>query len=219
MRVQVFYVLLTTPVAPDVFDRLMESFPAVIREKIIPYKNEQERRSRITGKALLAYALKQFPDEPAVSLADYVYSETNQPLLKGSDIRFSISHSGHMVVCAISRGIRTGIDVERIKPVKLELMKFYFDPDSWQEIIHAPDPHAAFYRHWTMREAVIKASGIGLAQMELRELIPDDHTIPIRNNLYYCRLLPLRYDYTVCLASDKMPEHIEQVALNMDDLL
>lgn len=212
MIIQVFYIEISMQTVPDIYNKLLQSFPQDISTKILEYTNEKERHLRIAGKALLAYALRQPGMQADVSLEQYGYSASNQPILKGSDLKFSISHSGNIVVCAMARGNAIGVDVEKIKPVKLDLMKFYFNSESWFEIINAPDVYAEFYRHWTMREAAIKAAGFGIDQMELSEMFPEDHTIQVRNEIYYCRMLPVRYDYTVCLASGK---EIEDVALNM----
>lgn len=218
MVIRVFYTEISQQTGPDVYDKLLKSFPPGIRSKILEYQNEKERNLRITGKALLAYALKQPGIQTGVSLEQYDYSVTNQPILKGADLKFSISHSGNIVVCAVANN-PIGVDVERIKPVKLDLMKFYFNSASWFEIINAPDIYTEFYRHWTMREAAIKAAGFGIDQMELSEMFPEDHTIQVRNEIYYCRMLPVRYDYTVCLASGKEIEDVELNRLSIEDLV
>ena len=219
MIIQVFYIEISMQTVPDIYNKLLQSFPQDISMKILEYTNEKERHLRIAGKALLAYALRQPGMQADVSLEQYGYSASNQPILKGSDLKFSISHSGNIVVCAVARANAIGVDVEKIKPVKLDLMKFYFNRESWFEIINAPDVYAEFYRHWTMREAAIKAAGFGIDQMELSEMFPEDHTIQVRNEIYYCRMLPVRYDYTVCLASDKEIEDVAINMLNIEDLV
>lgn len=221
MIIRVFYTELSSQVMPDVHTRLLESFPENIGARIKRYTGEKERQSRIAGKALLVYALKKLQVYPAVSLDNYAYSLTNQPILKGSDIHFSISHSSNMILCAVVQGEggKIGIDVERLNPVKLNLMKFYFNPSSWEEIINAPDHTAAFYRHWTMKEAAIKASGLSIEQMELSEIITEDDTIQLRDELYYSRILSLKYDYMVCIASDKEIGDLELTELTMEELL
>jgi 4'-phosphopantetheinyl transferase len=219
MIIRVFYTEISPQTESDVYDKLLQSFPSGISNKILKYSNEKERHLRIVGKALLAYALKQPEIQSGISLEQYDYSATNQPILKGSDLKFSISHSNNIVVCAITKEGTIGVDVEKTKHVKLDLMKFYFNRESWFEIINAPDVYAEFYRHWTMREAAIKASGQEIDQMELSEMFPEDHTIQVRNEIYYCRMLPVRYDYTVCLASGKEIEDVELNKLNIEDLV
>jgi 4'-phosphopantetheinyl transferase len=218
MGIKVFYTEISPQIMPDVYDKLLQSFPEPVRAKIVKYTNERERNLRITGKALLAYALRHQTAWPDASLEQYGYTDTNQPVLQGTNLKFSISHSGNMVLCAIAEGGALGIDVERTKPVKLDLMKFYFDRESWFQIINAPDVYEEFYRHWTMREAAIKASGLGIDQMELSEMVPEDHTIQVRNEIYHCRMVPIRYDYTICVASNKEIEDLELNRLAIEEL-
>lgn len=221
MKIHVFYTETSSEAGPEVYHQLLQSFPEKISTKILKYTGEQERRQRTAGKGLLRYALKKLGRYPDLSLDDYGYTSLNQPILVGSDFQFSISHSGNLVLCAVVEGIgeKVGIDVERLKPVKLELMKFYFDPEAWQEIVNAPDNTLAFYLHWTMREAAIKASGLSLAQMELSEITTDDNAIFLREGTYYSRILSLRYDYVVCVASDKEIEAVSLTELKMEELL
>jgi 4'-phosphopantetheinyl transferase len=221
MIIRVFYTEISSQIMPDIHNKLLESFPENIKARIKQYTGEKERQLRIAGKALLVYALKQLNLYPAVSLDNYAYSITNQPVLKGSDVNFSITHSSNMILCAVvqGEGEKIGIDVERMNPVKLDLMKFYFNPASWEEIINAPDYTAAFYRHWTMKEAAIKASGLSIEQMELSEILTEDDTIQLREEIYYSRILSLKYDYMVCVASDKPVDDLELTELSMEDLL
>lgn len=221
MIIRVFYTEISSQIMPDVHTRLLESFPENIKARIKKYTGEKERQSRIAGKALLVYALKKLNVYPVVSLDNYAYSLTNQPILKSSDIQFSISHSGNMILCAVvqGEGEKIGIDVERLNPVKLSLMKFYFNPSSWEEIVNAPDHTMAFYRHWTMKEAAIKASGLSIEQMELSEILTEEDTIQLRDEIYYSRILSLKYDYMVCIASDKEIGDLELTELSMEELL
>lgn len=221
MKIHVFYTETSSEAGPEVYSQLLQSLPEKISSKILKYTGEKERRQRTAGKGLLRYALKKLGRYPGLSLDDYGYTSLNQPILVGSDFHFSISHSGNLVLCAVveGEGEKVGIDVERLKPVKLELMKFYFDPEAWQEIVNAPDNTLAFYLHWTMREAAIKASGLSLAQMELSEITTDDNAIFLRGETYYSRILSLRYDYVVCVASDKEIEAVALTELKMEELL
>lgn len=221
MMIRVFYTELSPYISPDTYNRLLESFPERIKDRTRKYTGAGERQSRIAGKALLRHALQQLGVYPSVSLEHYGYTLSGQPILKGSDVQFSITHSGHMVLCAVVQGVgeKVGIDVERMNPVKLDLMRFYFNPASWNEIVHAPDQTAAFYRHWTMKEAAIKASGLSIDQMELTGIFTGDDMIQLREETYYSRMLSLKYDYTVCVASDKAVEAPELTELDLEMLL
>ena len=100
---------------------------------------------------------------------------------------FSISHSGDWALCGItSWGAQTmlGADVEAIRPLNsmAQLARFAFSPGefaSWQT--HAPDSQAsidAFFGTWTLKEAYIKALGLGLhLDLSSFEVDPDSATL------------------------------------------
>ena len=92
-----------------------------------------------------------------------------RPLLElpGSTAAASISHSGDLVLCALGRVARIGVDVEEIRPRRnwaglaarvlhpIELGRLRGLPEAgrWQ----------GFYAAWTRKEALAKALGAGLA--------------------------------------------------------
>lgn len=99
------------------------------------------------------------------------YGAEGRPSLSGAAARagvhFNLSHSGDVVVYAISRAERIGIDVERVKqfPGMQPIAERFFSPAERQQLATVP-PDAlplAFYRCWTRKEAYLKAMGLGLA--------------------------------------------------------
>lgn len=96
--------------------------------------------------------------------------EFGRPRLADGDTagwHFNWSHSGDEALFAIARGIEPGVDLERLRPRPRALMiaERYF---SHQEAVAlaalAPERRdAAFLQLWTAKEAVLKATGRGLA--------------------------------------------------------
>jgi 4'-phosphopantetheinyl transferase len=81
-----------------------------------------------------------------------------RPLLPGTGLHASITHSGELVGLALTGVAPVGLDVERITDVDLDgLAGVVLHPDE-----RAPD-RDAFFTYWTRKEAVVKATGDGLA--------------------------------------------------------
>jgi 4'-phosphopantetheinyl transferase len=82
-------------------------------------------------------------------------------------VHFSLSHSGDRAVLAVSEQREIGIDIECVRPLDhLDLAQRYFHPNevSAIEAVKAADEQRlAFYRIWTLKEAVVKAIGKGLS--------------------------------------------------------
>lgn len=79
-------------------------------------------------------------------------------------VRFSLSHSQDRALLAVSDGPEIGADLEMIRSVDhLDLARRYFHPDEVAAIERDADPQQAFFRIWTLKEAVVKAIGLGLS--------------------------------------------------------
>ena len=120
------------------------------------------------------------------------------------DVDFNLSHSGDMVVCALSVGEgRVGVDVEK-NDISLperhreHFAKRYFSPSEGVDASNV-------VRAWTEKEAYLKYLGVGLT-VDLKSVCPrDDENI---------RLEHLRigeYFVTVCLGKDVPLEVIRPV--------
>lgn len=85
----------------------------------------------------------------------------------------SLSHSGHMVACALDPIGRIGIDIERIRTDRriLEISEASFGPSECAAV--ECGGAEAFYRVWTLREALAKASGAGFSLLLNRvDMVP-----------------------------------------------
>lgn len=85
----------------------------------------------------------------------------------GADIELSWSHSGSRIVVAVARGVPVGVDVEQMsRPTEgalpAEVMLSSRERQVW-EGLSGPERDAALFRYWVRKEAVLKATGDGLA--------------------------------------------------------
>jgi 4'-phosphopantetheinyl transferase len=85
----------------------------------------------------------------------------------GSALEFSLSHSGSHVVLAVSRGVPLGVDLERVdghgpEPSLLDAALSARELRALAATSAAEWPWA-FSRYWSRKEAVLKATGDGLA--------------------------------------------------------
>ena len=82
-------------------------------------------------------------------------------------LRFNLSHSGDVVVCAVAWEREVGVDVERFKPDihHAALARRFFSPLENEQLFSLPPAlrPAAFFAAWTRKEALVKAWGVGLS--------------------------------------------------------
>src|SRR5579875_650527 len=89
-----------------------------------------------------------------------------KPRVAGGRLRFNDSRSRDLAVCAVSWSAEVGVDVEAISPaVEVEAIARRFFSPAEQRIVTALEGEprrAAFFAHWTAKEAYLKGVGTGL---------------------------------------------------------
>jgi len=123
--------------------------------------------------------------------------------------KFNISHSGDLVVCALSDEFEMGLDIEQILPVPLVDFKNIMSENEWKEIT-SDEGLTAFYRLWTMKEAVCKAEGIGLIN-ELNNLNPgiEGCFFPHSNTFWHLHEIQVPHGYSCHLAVQKKMTNLD----------
>ncbi len=90
----------------------------------------------------------------------------NQPG-PGPRLRFNLSHTEGLVVCAATWDWDLGVDVEFLdrRPVSEGLPERYFSSSEVADLRALPSERQGrgFFDYWTLKEAYIKARGLGLA--------------------------------------------------------
>ena len=77
---------------------------------------------------------------------------------------FNLSHSGDCIAIAVS-DCEVGVDIEHVRPMPQfdEVARYVFHPDELRWRARQPDPLRAFFRLWTLKEALLKATGTGFS--------------------------------------------------------
>ncbi len=88
-----------------------------------------------------------------------------KPFFKGCrNHHFNLSHSGEIIVCVTDIS-EVGIDIEKIKPVNLDIAKRFFAEEEISYLTAQKNDEQVncFYTLWTMKESYIKMKGKGLS--------------------------------------------------------
>jgi 4'-phosphopantetheinyl transferase len=132
---------------------------------------ERARHEHRVCRALVRSVLSHYAPVPP-AMWSFATNEHGKPHISGPDnsldLRFNLSHSAGMVVCLIARETDVGIDCEPLdRVVDFEgLSARFFAPAEAAEIARLPNGPArceGFFRFWTLKEAYIKARGLGLS--------------------------------------------------------
>jgi len=129
---------------------------------------ERDRERFIASRGIQRRVLSQYLGADAHEM-QFEAGPFGKPQLPGdTTLRFNLSHSGDLMLLAITHAREIGVDVEFMKSnVPFEtLADHYFDPeDAWDlRLLPASQRAWKFYDVWTCTEAQLKANGIGLAE-------------------------------------------------------
>jgi 4'-phosphopantetheinyl transferase len=130
----------------------------------LPRLKQQQLASRFWLRKILGQCLQQSP--ASLRLAKTAYGKPY--LIDYPDINFNLSHSGNLMLLAVSRVGKVGIDIEVAQTPPRDfsgLIKKCFAVEEqlyWQQLPEIIKP-MEFYRFWTRKEALVKAIGHGLS--------------------------------------------------------
>jgi 4'-phosphopantetheinyl transferase len=147
------------------FERLLS---ADERSAVERYRQSDDRVRFVLARALARVMLSRFaaihPQEWRFRLTAHGRPELD---MAGelSGLRFNLSHTRGLVACGVAPGRDIGLDVEHIaRPVSHDVASRFFAPAEAARLRALPpaDQTRAFFDYWTLKEAYIKARGLGL---------------------------------------------------------
>ncbi|MBU1109447.1 MAG: 4'-phosphopantetheinyl transferase superfamily protein [Candidatus Riflebacteria bacterium] len=153
---------------------VLRSFLA--EDELVRYERfacQQSAATYLAARAGLRFLLSCYLNLPARSFV--IKTEANgKPFVENLyNLYFNVSHSSHMIVIAFA-GNRLGVDIEHLER-KVDLaaiLRRFFSPteqSSWAQYQQA-DTQRTFFRGWTRKEAVLKATGEGIAGLAHNEI-------------------------------------------------
>ena len=125
----------------------------------------------------------------------FLYNEYGAPSIKEGPF-FSISHCKMGIAVAVSNQ-PIGVDIETVRPLKVDLVKKTMNPLEQEAILSAPQPDWAFTRLWTRKEAFLKMKGTGIIS-DLHEVLSDI------DGLEWLQMDNQLLNYTCCIVAQKI---------------
>lgn len=179
-------------ISAAVESRWLAELAGVDRDRLEAFTNPQDRINRLFARQLLKRLADSF------NLTDFELANVNWPAGKKPGVEalhFSFSHSNGLVACAASTKVEAGLDVEYTKAPVPQPPPFM---NAAQLDAIAANP-TMFYKLWTRKEAICKATESGgLAGMERVRL--DDSSGELDGRQWQFFEPQLATGYAACLA-------------------
>jgi 4'-phosphopantetheinyl transferase len=141
------------------------------RQKLQRYQFDEHRKQLLSARFLLRNVLSKYQTEISPGRWQFSSNEYGKPEISAAQQRnnlfFNLSHSGDKVVMALAKQPDVGVDIEysgKSRRVK-KIASRYFSSIETSSLLALPKTQwlDRFYDLWTLKEAYIKACGMGLA--------------------------------------------------------
>ena len=161
----------TESLGPDAIGAAEATLSADERTRCDRFHFSHDRRDYAVAHDLLRRSLSRYSPVPPAEWR-FDTDQYGKPSIKRSgepSPSFSLSHTRGLVACAIASGMQVGVDVERVERniATTDLAERYFSPDEAAALRHCHENARTrrFAELWTLKEAYIKAIGLGLSQV------------------------------------------------------
>ncbi len=148
--------------------RWVDALPEVERARFARFKHERSAHEFLVGRLMvrrwLAALTQHRPND-----WQFVEGFRGRPEVASphTSLRFNIAHSGGVVACIFTDGREAGVDVEDLgrRLIEPELWTRYCAPSEIADIEAHPVAarHRRFLTYWTLKEAYLKALGLGIS--------------------------------------------------------
>ncbi|WP_340066788.1 4'-phosphopantetheinyl transferase family protein [Ascidiimonas aurantiaca] len=190
--VYIYYAYISQERHTLLFDRYAKGFPQAFIERLYRFRRWQDAQLSLIGWVLIQKGMQKL--QKTFRYEDLQFTKYNKPYLANDTVQFNISHSGNIVVCAISPTHTIGIDVEVIHDIDPADFKSQMTLSEWKSIIGAKDQQRCFFEYWTQKESVIKAHGMGLS-IPLQSFEVNDYGTRIGHMIFQVKKVELDKDY------------------------
>ena len=145
------------------------------RQRAEAMRFEADRLRTVAGENL---ARQMLSERLGCSPADVPlqWDDNGKPVVSGTGLYVSVSHSGAYVVCAVDDQ-PIGVDVEAVRDVDAKFMRRVCSDEELAYAERGGDMQRRFWELWTAKEAVFKLTGHGPLLRLSKFALPEGVTV------------------------------------------
>lgn len=157
-----------------------------------------------TAQSRLKEAIDDFSREHRVefSQGEILYAENGKPYLEGRNVEISISHSGELWGCALSKE-PVGLDIQLVREKGIRsVAKRFFHPEEYRYLQETG--FTDFFAVWTAKESYVKFTGEGITDDFSAFCVVDSQGLLRSVNGAEIKLIPFLPEYRICICSKRI---------------
>lgn len=168
------------PFEPQIYAKLFTLLSSEERARSNRFLRREDGERFVIGRGLLRCFVGAHLGVPGEQVA-FSHGPFGKPqLARTSDeppaLHFNVSHSGELVLIAVSIRFPVGVDVEEVRPESewAEIASDVVSPEDYARWYQLPFEARTrtFFQAWTRREAALKATGLGLSAVDRKSDLP-----------------------------------------------
>lgn len=180
------------------FREYFAAMSAERKQSTLRLQNANKQKSKIAADYLCRLALSEYCGIEKERI-EFSLTESGKPAAVNCNAFFNISHSGDLVICAVS-GKEIGIDIERIRPINPKAAERFACP---AELDYIRSSKTGFFEIWTLKEAYFKCIGTGLgADIKNVSFKIDENGVICSESGFECSFASIADGY-VCAVCEK----------------
>ena len=171
---------------------IMGGLSADRKNKILNCKQRKKRLQSFGAGLLLKRVLEKYD----ISIDALRRDSNGKPIIEG--ICFNLSHSGNLVICAVSDQM-VGCDIEQVKVVSKRVAERMFSKEENEYLLQFSNEqyNREFIRIWTKKESYLKMLGVGIRgaidKLDFKDCYIQEYELP-------------EYHITVCAKEEAFSE-------------
>ena len=187
----------------------MNSLPSEIKKQLQSIRTTYKKEISIKRNYILLKILSYYLQRD-ISRIEINYTEFGKPFIPQSEFKFNVSNSFNYLLVGISQNNEIGVDIEKIRNNidYTKLVTRYFTENEKKAFNNFNEKirKEIFFEWWTIKESLIKATGLGM-HLPLNSFeVPLNADEPVIQIKYHS--IQHRYHYRKLLLSDDLKSSI-----------
>jgi 4'-phosphopantetheinyl transferase len=133
-------------------------------QKIQRYRLDKAKHTALITRSFIRLLLSKY-DNLAPQQWQFSIGELGKPEVSNATIplRFNLSHNNELIICALCLSKDIGCDIENLsRKINVNAIAERFFSEQESQLIKAVPTQ--FFQYWTLKEAFVKATGLGISQ-------------------------------------------------------